>query len=728
MIRGSKRYKSEPMATKTSVLRRNQYWRTLAVSVCAVGFIGFLTVWGLELVEVDVGPLCTATVEGAPGGINPAVADPLAHADSLLDTFTTADHQFQFPAGRDRKATISLPLEMPLAKIVMLGWSNQQQCTLRVRMVGDSGRAEAATMLWRAESGVPPICDLTPTQSLRRFEMEFSGSRELVINNVSLFARWPRILAVIYWILLAIVGPWLLGLFWLAGVLGFPRLIAMIVGLPTPAIAHRLVWGIVVAGGLAAVSCLLPTSSVAAGLSITLLIFAGFLEIWNVWLQSGAVETSNDGDVWRVISRLSLLLVAAVAVETYLLRGNRVVPYDFLMPLFGAQRFAAGAAVPSDLAARPWLTHLLFMPVERISGPFGYPIFVGLMAALNATVAIAIFELAKRWRLQAPTQMTATLACMPVVVCLHFVGQRPASAGLLLLALLSWFSASQSRQLFRGGLAATLAIGLHPGALFVLPGIAACILFPACRWFSGQRFRSIAFCVAMPAVAYGIWSIAVHRAYPEFRNSLELYPILPNLDGNLPAGDGLFSAAAKLTSEQWLALAENRRLQLFHYLISPSVRDAVVELFRPICLPNCLGWVGTMLLLVPACWRKDGQIFVCGIVFPLLVHHAYIGQAHAQFHISPLPFILLAAVVAAAVIGRADAGNGMLSMVARGEWLFRIAYPLGLLIAMAGGSWSAATGRLSVFRGDVVCGVVAGLAIPIAWLWLAVANQNEDIA
>jgi len=243
----------------------------------------------------------------------------------------------------------------------------------------------------------------------------------------------------------------------------------------------------------------------------------------------------------------------------------------------------------------------------------------------------------------------------PGFVNYHFLGQR-LLAGTLAVAAVMWLLERRSSRIDRGtalaaGLAFALGIGLHPSVAFVL-------VTTALLWLLQSRgdWKLFFLGVGIPAALYAGWLFAMAAWFPNRRNDLLYYPIMPSLDATFPADRSLGEILQSLSPGDWATLARHRIAHLRHYLVTDNWSPAAWTWGRWISLPNVLCWATIPLLIVRRAWRGRERWCVWAIVAPLVFHHLFIGQAEPQFHIGPAPFLALM-LLAVATLAAPNAGR-----------------------------------------------------------------------
>ena len=285
------------------------------------------------------------------------------------------------------------------------------------------------------------------------------GSNRLVLGSIQCFVRMPRWQACVYFASLYGVLPaataavTILALFGLGAILRPPRDGEDALGL----LSQRFALGLLAGFALAALWCAIPhdwrrfpgrTAAVGAVLSI-FAVRGAFV------FRRTAAAGSLERVVWTRMVWVVLLLLADVAVETAVINQNRIRPIDFLFAQQGAQRLSAELPVPWLLAQRPWLLHVLFAPIDAITGRFSYWAYQGFIAGLNATAIIGAAMWLRRWKGDGAIAAVGVFALLPLWTAYHFFGQRALSAGLVLLAAF-WWTERRERWWAWGGLAIAL--------------------------------------------------------------------------------------------------------------------------------------------------------------------------------------------------------------------------------------------------------------------------------
>jgi hypothetical protein len=300
-------------------------------------------------------------------------------------------------------------------------------------------------------------------------------------------------------------------------------------------------------------------------------------------------------------------------------------------------------------------------------------------------------------------QTAGLLALAPLVGVFNSFGQRPIAAGLCLLAVADWLAPEARRQL-RGSFILTLAIGVHPGSLFLLPG--------AFLWGLWRRepFTALRL-TALPVLAFVSWTILMKGLAPQSRNPLYFHPFMARDDMSFPPDATWFSILSTLSLDQWGALAWNRLVHLRHYLWTTNQFEPVLDAWKGVSLLSVLGVVGTASLLRPRIWRREAGFIPIAIICPLIIHHLAIGESHAQFHISPVPFFAMGLLIAA------YPPNKWILSLALAEWWLRLLWPAALVVIGVTSSNQELFATMGLTGGDYQLRLFLGV-LPAA-IWLA---------
>jgi hypothetical protein len=325
-----------------------------------------------------------------------------------------------------------------------------------------------------------------------------------------------------------------------------------------------------------------------------------------------------------------------------------------------------------------------------------------MMSWLNALSLAPIALWAVRWGLN-PLQTAGLFALAPLIGVFNSFGQRPLAAGLCLLAVADWLAPKARRQL-RGSFILTVAIGVHPGSLFLLPG--------AFLWGLWRRAPLTAVrLTALPVLAFASWTLMMKGLAPQARNPLYFHPFMVRDDMSFPPDATWFTILRTLSLDQWGALAWNRLVHLRHYLWTTNQFDPVLDAWKGVSLLSVLGVVGTVSLLRPRIWRREAGFIPIAVICPLVFHHLAIGEAHAQFHISPAPFFAMGLLIAAY-----PPINWMLGL-ALSEWWLRLLWPAVLVVIGVTSSNQELFANLGLTGGDYPLRLFLGI-LPAA-IWLA---------
>ncbi|MAG94914.1 MAG: hypothetical protein CMJ48_14395 [Planctomycetaceae bacterium] len=283
------------------------------------------------------------------------------------------------------------------------------------------------------------------------------------------------------------------------------------------------------------------------------------------------------------------------------------------------------------------------------------------------------------------------------------------------------------------GLSLVIAIGVHPGAVFVLPA-----LFVYSLWFSGPRpgLTMVATTLGIPVVCYLVWLTCMKIGFPEERNSLLHYPLMTSFEP-FDRDRHLIDIVRDLPAEHWRTLAINRVSQFRHYFWTDPLSHSVIDRFRWVSLPNALGWVLLALLLFGKPWRcRAGRAFLCvSILGPLAFHHLYLGQSHAQFHITPVPFFGIGLLAAGALLGnlRSDRESRRfaetLTVLAVLEVFLRHCYPAYVVLTVPDSRGEPPLDILGCFGNDWSSYFALAFLLPLTWTalahWVCRTNRAE---
>ena len=335
-------------------------------------------------------------------------------------------------------------------------------------------------------------------------------------------------------------------------------------------------------------------------------------------------------------------------------------------------------------------------------GRFGYWGYIGIMAWLNALVLVPIAAIARDWGRGDGLAPAGRLALLPILACFNAPGQRrwPRPSA-------SWPSPpGASRRGLLGSLYLTVAIGVHPGSLFLIPP-AAIVLLVRAGWKEAIR------ATALPAAAYWAWSRAIHWTHPGLFNMLAFHPLMTNYEVTFPPEMTLLDAALSLPASYWAELLAHRLHHLPQYLWTENMSEPVVNAFRWVSLVSTLGIVWAASLLRPSVWRGRGEFAALAVVGPLIVHHGHIGLAHPLFHVSPTPFFALALLAVSLPL------PGWASRLALAELFARRLFPLAIVVLLPSARGVPGVSQFGLLGDDRPSCIALACLAPLAWLALA---------
>ena len=614
---------------------------------------------------------------------------PEAMLDGTLDTLYLAE----IPA-RDGEliAAISWPWPIDLRRIGVLGGDDNFAGTLVV----EAG-PERIALRRDPQPGRPLFAERTTRAPVDRITIRWLdrpvGMETIRINAVAAMAVMPRWRAWAYVLGLNVVGPYLVGALVFLAVLGCGRWLA-----PGGDPGRRMVLGLLGTTVLAVAWIVAPRHPVVTALYLAIM---GLAAAWEL-VRGPIVRPAPDRGLMALIAMSAGLLVLDVFTDTDLVMSRRMQPVDYLNSYIGGELLAAPAPLVGQLLFRPWLLHAFFAPMTAPLGRFGYWGYIGVMSWLNALILVPIATIARRWGRGEGLRAAGWLALLPMLACFNAPGQRPLASAFCLLAIAAW----QERRGLWGSLCLTVAIGVHPGSLFLIPPAAVVLL-----WRAGPKEMIRA--LALPVVAYMAWSRAIHWAFPGIFNMLVFHPLMTNYEVTFPQSMTLLDAAMSLPAAYWAELFANRLHHLHQYVWTENMSRPVVDAFRWVSLVSTMGVVWMVSLLRPGIWRGRGEFVALAVVGPLIVHHGHIGLPHPLFHVSPTPFFSLALLTIAVPLPLwAD-------RLARAELFARRLFPLAIVVFMPGERGEPGLSRFGLLGDDRPSCIALACLAPLAWLALA---------
>jgi hypothetical protein len=689
--------------------------------------------WLAERIEVNVAMLGEPVVDGVSFRVNPSAAPyTFGSSDAVTDGLYDSQHMFEFPSGAaTHDFELRLPFVFNVRRLAVLGWGEQSNATLHIAVrTGDDPWRLVVSTPWRAEGQIPPLVQITGPFPLQSVRVSVSGADRVVLNTIACFVAMPRWLAWTYFLVLNVIGPALVGIAIVLVIVGWGRWLTYRIGACEMLLARRITAGLLFTATICVIWCMAPHFLLVNAGVLTLLGSGAVGEVVRILRRRALVSFAGDRadtlDVlpWSTLGwmfALVFLLLAQVLTDTYLLGNRRINPLDHLFGYLGAQRLNQGLPMPLDFYQRPWLIATLYAPLDTLSGRFSYWCFLGMMAGLNSLIVAALHLYCRRWGLGGTSRAAGLLVIAPIVGCFHFPGQRPFTAALALMAV-GWWTASREaepRRWLWGGLALSLAIGAHPSALFLLPGAVLYWLFldPA------PGLRTALCGAALPVGAYLAWLFFVHSSVGGYRNNLVFYPLMTTWYEPFPADWSVGDILRHLSADHWRQLAVSRLAHLRHYLWTDDFSrvEPRIDWLRWISLPNIFGFVMTATLLRPGHWFGRGWFVWLAIASPLLVHHAYIGMAQPQFHISPTPFFGVAVLLFSTVGCAAAQLSRRLWMAVVMEWGIRQFIPALRCVLDPTFRNESPLGSLSFFSVDYASYAVLAALAPILWIGCATA-------
>ena len=691
-----------------------------------LALIGGLSGVAFTPIDVDVSSLALLYVNGQASMLNTQAHSPQwASPEALTDSLCAPNHGFDFPEGTDGELLVRLPPRLPPCVMTVVGSPSQPRCRLVVSyLFGLPGKETAEQLfgekVWRSVSGVPPAEAFSVPEGCEAVRLRFVGASVTALTALVCNVNWPRWQAWLYFGLLVVIGPWLLGLALIWAVLGWGRWIGWSLGVREGGPCESLVGGLPVLLIVSALWVALPRC-LGVNVAYAALVLGSALAEWH-WQRRAAACDDPRATEYRLVAWLpvlALFLLLSVTVDSYGVGLDRVEPADHLHAFFGAQFLSRDLDLPSWMVARPWLAHVCYAPLDRLAGRFSYWAYLGFLASLNALVVLPVGALLGRWQPRRAHLAVGLLLLMPILGCYHFLGQRLLAAGLALLAGHWLTSVPAQRHWFWPALALTLAVGVHPSALFVLPSLLVCA---AWRIWRGGGWSPPLSVVATVSIVYSGWTILMHWWFPGCRNDLFYYPLMLDYHEPFPSDQSIWDIVRSIPAADWLQLSYHRLLHLRHYLWTDNCSVRASATFRWISLPNVFGYLATVLLLWPSWWRRDRRFVLLMVAGPLLTHHLWIGASHAQLHISPTPLLAVAALLAAEL---SEWRRHWLLRLVLLEWLFRTLWPLLCLLAAHARvealpmQHEATYARvLCFFSNDEISYVLLTVTLPVCWLFM----------
>lgn len=673
-------------------------------------------------------------------------SDPLpAHAplaatqrfpETLTDGLCDPLQGFILPAAPSAHTVdFEFPFVVLLERLVILGAPTQRKTSLTVWLSHQEGQFRAIHHedTWGVYSDrAGPLLVGKKLGPARSIHLVLGGAVPTELRDVACYIRASRPFALFYSLSLNVFFPWLLGAAFSLSILGWGAL-ALILARAMEGgsismtwerqwLIGALVYTFLCLGWMWGGHTLLPTS---AWLVVTVVV--GTFELWRRWRQPKA-ESESDSDSnanndWWILAwtwRLSVWLLVVNMVDSYLITHTRVGPVDHLLPYLGARFLADGVMPPAELAHRPWLLHLWFAPFVNGLRPWDYWAYLGFLANLNSLALFIVPLWLRRWGIIQRASLRRAVGCltlMPLIVSFHFIGQRPFTALWALLAIWWWTSSYRFRDLW-GGLALTFAIGTHPSALFVLPGVVFYNWWRAGIWRGG--FISLKMLI-IPVSAYGLWNCAVASWFPMLRNPLQYYPIMTDFS-SFDQDLSTWQIVANLPPAHWRQLAWNRLGHFPQYFIPHELNIPILGAVRSVSLPHVLGWIFAAALAVRYTWAKDGAFIWLAVVAPLLIHHLYIGQAPAQFHVSAVPFFALGLLLLHVAVSIPTANwyswHGWWFIFAQIEWAAHTAFLCYMAIFHDYQRLLPPNDYFAFFGHDPFCDTFIALLPLVVWAWL----------
>lgn len=704
-------------------------WICRRLTLWSLGGIAFM---GLLLLLGGYGPLSAQTPLNVapfascvhlPGRESIFGSLPITQADLRVLTSGTTDtlYMANVPLNDGSNAVaLEFPWTVLLDKIIILGDGEQRRTTLKIAVQDAAG---AWKMLdprdWYARNGIPPIVvELEPKaiQALRFCVIRADSS---LFNAIGVYTLVPRWQAWAAFLALTALLPFGCGVAAILSTLALGRIPLRFA--QDKGMAVRMLAGVVVQLAAAVVWLSLPQSAMVDGVFVAVLASSAVGECVLLW-RGPAVERR----LVQLMSAATGLLVVCMMVDTNLVANRRAHPVDYLIPYVGSRLLAAQQPLGPEFAARPWLVHALFAPWEHVLGRFSYWGYIGFLAGMNSLALIPVALFAQRWGWGDGWLAAGAFALLPLHGIFNFVGQRPFCAAFCLLAVY-WLL---KHRWIAGGVSLAVAIGIHPGAVFLLPGVLVYAL-----WFAKPTHgltTAIKF-ISIPVAAYLLWSAFITSAYPNSRNMLFYYPLMTSFTP-FDENKSWIQIVQELPVEHWRRLGVNRLSQLSHYLWTEPLSDPILDRFRWVSLPNALGAALLALLATRKTgpWRRDLAFLGLAVAAPLAFHHLYLGQPHAQFHITPVPFygigIIAAGLLAGCNTTATTACRCLVALVVL-ELFVRQCYPALVVYLHPEFRAEAPHNLLGMFSDDMFSYRCLVLLSPVYWsavAWWVFANAAPE--
>jgi hypothetical protein len=637
----------------------------------------------LRPVIVDVAPFAAVEVLDGPSiNANVELAE-LSSVRAVNDGLWKPTHQFVFPEGAVG-LRFRLPAEFAIQSVNLFATEVGRDRLVAVRLMDSLGRVTKTLQSgWQGQTYAATTTLSSTGAKATTVVVSFLNGPAPRINAVALlvmqdrWSAWGGVFAMTLGI------PIVAGFVFLNGVIGMGSLFAGRTQCPAKAAAVGVFASLLIAVGW----MLAPRSTTADA------VFFSFSSLAAVY---GIRSTVVPPELRRLAVAAMMLLLAFTQAESLAMSDDRAEPLDFMHAYYGADRLGHCERIPANLSARPWLMQFIAAPWLHAAGRFDYWCYVGLMAGLNGLTLLPVHVVANRLGFSNRSALCAWFALLPGFANYHFMGQRLLGAAFAMAAATLLLDAFRGRGK-RGdapfaGLFFILGIGFHPSVAFVLV-TSATLWLPSLR----TNWKAAVAGFGIPAVGYAGWLATMSTMYPGRRNDLLMYPLMNSLNETFPAGMSFLDAARSLTAAEWERLVTNRVVHLRHYLWTDNWTPAAWTWGRWISLPNVVCWAGIPLFLLCRVWRGRAEWCLWTIVAPLLFHHAFIGQAHPQFHIGPEPFLAIMGLAAAALAERNGDRSWLIPIL---KWLVVVEVAVRFLwpLAAAKASWDRLDLLMKWFR------------------------------
>lgn len=722
----------------SAVRRLGWIYRAAAILVVLAGLGWVGRSWLGQAIEFNVAPFATTHFNGKERYVNPRAALTRAALEVVTDGTVDTLYTAELPVSANgAELTISLPWPMQIVRLEVLGVESSTTGEIEIEFrAADGSWNSMGTNSWSGGTQ-PPLVEAFDPIELSELRLRFRRMNPVLLNAVALYVLAPRWLAWGAFLALMLLLPLACGTFVLLVILGWGRLACPGRDANMDGLGRQLVAGVLILA-LAGTAWLLakdwPPASTAYWLFLS---FGALAQGCRLARRRWQQLPADAAPFWPLLLGTLLLLVMEVMTDTNLVLFRRMQPVDYLLAYLGAERLVLSAPMTEGLVSRPWLVHVQFAPWLVALGRFSYWGYIGFIAGINVLILVPMGLWARRWGWN--ERAVALVALMPVLPVFNALGQRPFAAALCLYSLFEYRAPKARCAWLWGGLSLAAAIGAHPGSLFLVPGI---LLF---GWLapsanggtdSWQRRlgRTLNF-LAIPLGAWIAWTISVQRFVASTGNELLLYPVLVDPSAYNPA-EGIWAYLRRQGPEYWRQLVWNRFVHFRQYLWAENLSHPLVDCFRWVSLTSTLGFVLALSLWRRALWTVDWPFVLLAIVAPLAVHHLHLGQAGAQFHISPTPFFGIAFLAAGWLVGGTiDSARGRTGLLAAVliEFGVRRAYPLALTLCASHVRGEPPMDSMGMFGLEFWSYPVLAALLPFlwavaAWQWLIAKPRPESAA